>query len=135
MDTSTAFKRDNRSLSSLDSQDTQIAIVMVKKKEAGLPSRKYVPKAKTGEFIASPQKIAPPNLTTLEEQLEKISLSPDQNDYNLHPSTGAYSFPYCSVCAVITDIPNCLPSGNPIADVKGFRNTSTVDEGMGDLYD
>ena len=38
---------------------------------------------------------APTNLDTPEEQLERRSLSPEQEDFNPHPATSAYSSLYC----------------------------------------
>ena len=38
-------KRDNRSLSSLDNQDTQTAIVMAEKRDIDLTAREYGPKS------------------------------------------------------------------------------------------
>ena len=47
---------------------------MAEKKDAELSSGKYQPKTQTeSESIVTSQKIAPPHLTTLEEQFEKKS--------------------------------------------------------------
>ena len=80
----------------------------------------------------TPQKIAPPHLTTSEDQLEKRSLSPDQGSSNPHPAMGAYSSSYCSTSAVIMCVPDCLLSDNPIALIKGLERTTFVDQLMGD---
>ena len=83
----------------------------------------------------TPQKIALPDLTTSEEQLEKRSFSPDLGDYNPYSATGAYNSPYCSTSAVTTVVTHCLLPHNPIAEVKGLRRTMFVDQVMGDIYD
>ena len=57
-------------------------------------------------LIAS-QKVAPVNLTTTDEQLERHGISPDKGGYNPYPATGACSFPYCSLAGVKSGVLDC----------------------------
>ena len=50
--------------------------------------------------IVVQQKVAPVNLTTMEEQLEKWFHPPDQG-YNLHPAIGANSSHYCAMSVLL----------------------------------
>ena len=46
---------------------------------------------RNNKSVIGAQKVAPVNLSTIEEQLEKRSISPDQGGYNPHPAAGSYS--------------------------------------------
>ena len=59
-----------------------------------------------------PLKAVLANLTTTEEQLEKWSISPDEEVYNQHLAIGDYSFPYCLTTVLLLGVPDCMPSGN-----------------------
>ena len=54
--------------------------------------------------VIASQKVAIADLTSIEQQLEKNSLSPDQGGYDPHPAVGAYHSPYHYSSAV-----NSLP--------------------------
>ena len=65
------------------------------------------------------------------KQLEKHSPSPDQNGFDPHPVTGIY-FLYSSTN--ILNVPDCLPSGNPIKQVDIItRWLKYMDEIMHDI--
>ena len=53
-------------------------------------------------------------LDTPKKQLEKGKISPDQGGYNPHTPTGAYISSYFPLAAVLSGVPDCLPSGNPV---------------------
>ena len=108
---------------------------MAEKKKASLSSGNIDPKLKTDvEFIVTPQKITPGDLTNPEDGLGK-NFSPHQDGYNPHPDTGAYSLTYCFMSAVINSVPDCLLSGNFIVEVHIFMGTTFVDQVVSDVYD
>ena len=84
--------------------------------------------------IVVPEKVVPANLNTNEEQLEKWSISLDEGGCNLHPAVCAYNFPYCSVSAVFSSVPDWLPSGNPVLQVQGLKGELSVDQVTGGIH-
>ena len=92
---------------------------MADKKDADLFSGKYIHKSQTeGEVIVNPQKIALPDLTTSEEQLEKKSLT---------GSRWLLPLLHVHIAPTLFYNSNCLPSGNPIAQVNSIIGTTFVD--------
>ena len=80
-----------------------------------------------------PEKIVLPGLTTLKEQVEKGSLTRFRVII-IFTLLQVHITSYSSMSPVITGIPNCLWSGNPITEVTGFRGTTFLDKVMGDVY-
>ena len=64
--------------------------------------------------IIEPQKIAPINLETPEDQVEMRSISIRQKGFNPHLATCAYSLLYCCTATVLSGISDCLPSQKPV---------------------
>ena len=78
-------------------------------------------------------KIAPMNLETPEDQIEKRSISPRQGGFNPHPVTGAHSTLYCSTAMVISGIPDYIPSGNLILLAPSVQGEVFIDKIMDDV--
>ena len=64
------------------------------------------------------EKVVPVNLTSIEQYLEKHSLSPNQGGYNPHPAIGTYYSPYFYSFTVTSDILDYFPSGNLVEQVE-----------------
>ena len=75
---SVTSKWKNRFPSPFDDQDTQTEIVMTEKRHTDLTLETKQTKVTEKKSIVASQKVAPANLTTTEEQLERWSVSPDQ---------------------------------------------------------
>ena len=71
--------------------------------------------------------MVPANFTTTEKQFEKWSIFLDQGGCKLHPAIGAMS-------AALSDVPDCLPSGNPVLQVQGLRGELFMDQVTGETY-
>ena len=78
--------------------------------------------------------MAPVNLTSLEEQLERYSLSPDQGGYDSHPSVGVYHSPLFSSAMATAGVSDCFPSGNPVKNEDSRICGQTILDHMHKLY-
>ena len=133
-DASTTSKKDSRFLSSFDNKDTQIEIVMAEKRDNSLiTSGQQLEMTGMSKSIIEPQNVAPINLDTPEDQLEK-SISPRQEDCNPHPATGVYSSPYCSTATLLSGIPDCLHSGNIVLLALSVQGEVFIYQITGDIY-
>ena len=74
------------------------------------------------------------NLYTPQEQLEKQSICPDQGSYNPHLATGTYISPYYSSAAVLTNVPDGLPSSNPAVKAVSLQDEILIDQITSDIY-
>ena len=82
--------------------------------------------------IIKPQKVAPINLETPKDQLEKRSISYRKEGFNPHSTTGMYSSLHCCTATVIFGILDCLPSGNPVLFVSSIQGDIFTDQS--DIY-
>ena len=64
-----------------------------------MTSETYKPKVLWKNFIVAPQNMAPANLISIEQQLEKCSISPAQDVYDPHCL-------YCYSSTVTSDVPD-----------------------------
>ena len=127
-------KRDNRFPSPLDNHDTWTVIVMATKKDTDLTLKEYRSKLKLeDEWIVVPQKVAQIDLLSPRNR-QKIMFLTRSSGYHQHPFTGAYSC-LCSTSLILTSVPDCLPSGIPVIQVKGLKGMTFVDQLTGDIYD
>ena len=118
---STTSRWENRCPSCFYNQDTKTEIVMAEKKDTDLTLTTNQPSvARNNKSIVVPQKLDPSNLTTSEELLERHSISPDQESYNLHPAIGTHSSHYCSTSAVLSGVPDFLSSGNHLLQAQSL---------------
>ena len=79
-------------------------------------------------------KVVADNLTTTEEQLERWTIYPDQVSYNPHLAISPYSSHYCSTAAVLSGVPQCLPSGYAVLNVLSLRGELFIDQVTGDIF-
>ena len=84
--------------------------------------------------IVMPQKVAPTYLDTHEEQLERKNVSPEQEGFVPHLPTGAYSSLNCPTAAILSSIPNCLTSRNPVLLAPSLPGEIFIDQITGDIY-
>ena len=134
-DASTSSKRDNRFPSPFDNQDTQMEIIMAEKKIlVWLFLGLKLEMNGMNKFIIEPQKVAPVDLEMPRDYLEKRSMSPKQEGFDIHPATGAYSSQYCSMAAPLSGNLDCLPSGNPVLFAPSVQSKIFIDQVTGNIY-
>ena len=84
--------------------------------------------------ITGPQKVAPINLETHEDQVKKRNISSQQEGFDPHIATGACSLLYCSTATLLSSIPDCLPAGNAVLVAPSMQSEVFINQVIGDIY-